>query len=586
MLRLVRVFSAINRRLTIAVVALGAFQGLLLPAFTLASGWLAGAIGAHRSVTPALVAIAVIWTVQRLVDPLNTEISGMLWRQVDEALTERVMRAIAEPPGLAHVENSAVLDAAAQAEGALTGRTPGEAAMWLSFLIRARVWGISSLVIVAAYRLWLVPLLVIAYVIAFRFTRWHWREVGLVMIAGTERLRRAYYLRTLALTHTVAKETRVFGLADWLVDRYRSSWLAVMRDVWARRREGWMRILGVAALVAAVEGLALALVAADAVDGSLSVRAAVTVAQAMLASTVLGEFNETHWSVNESQIALDRLEELEATAAAASDSLHGDRGAAGMPAETIRFENVTFTYPSRDAPVFDGFDLEIAAGRSLAIVGENGAGKTTFVKLLSRLYDPDAGRITIDGVDLRELDPTMWRSRLAPVFQDFVQFEVPAYDNVAFGSLDRRDDADGVAWAGELTGATAVIDRLDAGWDTILSRAFTGGTQLSGGEWQRLALARAMFAVRGGASVLILDEPTAAMDVRGEAEVYDRFLEITRGVTTIVISHRFSTVRRADRIVVVEHGRVIEDGSHTELLAAGGRYATMYRLQASRFVGA
>ena len=584
MFRLIRVFGAINRGLTIAVVAIGAFQGLLLPAFTLTSGWLAGAITSHRSVTPPLIAIGAIWTVQRLVDPLNTELSGMLWRRVDEALTERVMRAIAEPPGVAHVEDPAVLDAAAQAEGALTGTTPGEAAMWLSMLIKTRVWGFASLLIVGGYRLWLVVPLAFAYVIAYHFTRWHWREVGLVMIAGTERLRRSYYLRTLALTHTVAKETRVFGLAGWLVDRYRSSWLAVMRDVWSKRREGWIRILGVGALIAAVNGLALALVADDAVHGSLSVRAAVTVAQALLASVVLGEFNEIHWSVNESQIALDRLEGLERTAAAATHRLHGDRAAAGLPERVIRFEGVGFTYPTRDEPVFDGFDLEIAAGHSLAIVGENGAGKTTFVKLLARLYDPDAGRITIDGVDLRELDPTSWRARLAPVFQDFVQFEIPAYDNVAFGSLRRRDDAAGVAWAGDLTGATSVIERLDAGWDTVLSRAFTGGTQLSGGEWQRLALARAMFAVRAGASVLILDEPTAAMDVRGEAEVYDRFLEITRGVTTIVISHRFSTVRRADRIVVVEHGRVIEDGSHAELLAADGRYATMYRLQASRFV--
>jgi ATP-binding cassette subfamily B protein len=582
-LRLLRVFGAIDRRLTWTVFAIGAVQGLLLPAFTVASGWLAGAVTTHRSVTPPLVAIGVIWTVQRLLDPLNDELGAMLWREVDEALTERVMAAIAEPPGLAHVEDPATLDAAAQAEGALTGTTPGQAARYFSYLVKRRVWGACSLAIVAGYRWWLVPLLLVVYAVGFRFTRWHYYEVTIVMHGRTERLRRAYYLRTLALTHTVAKETRVFGLAPWLVDRYRTSWTDVMRDVWAKRREGWARLLSVAAVLAAGEGFALLRVGRDAAHGDLTVRAAVTIAQSLIAAAALAEFTDFHWSVNESLIALDKLEELEVTAHAAVDALHGDRSADDLPARSIRFEGVRFTYPTRDTPVFDGLDLDIEVGRSLAIVGENGAGKTTFVKLLARLYDPDAGRILVDGIDLREIDPYSWRRRIAPVFQDYVQLEIPAYDNVAFGRLDRRDDAEGVRWAGELTGATAVVERLTDGWDTPLSRAYTGGTQLSGGEWQRLALARAMFAVRGGAPILVLDEPTAAMDVRGEAEVYERFLELTKGVTTIVISHRFSTVRRADRIVVVEHGRVVEDGNHDELVARGGRYASMYALQASRF---
>ena len=584
MVRLVRTFATVSRGLTIAVVILAVVQGLLLPAFTLATGALAGAVSDGRDALWPLVAIGAIFTLQRILDPLGFELGTMLWRRVDEAFTERVMRALADPPGVAHIESSTVLDAAAQAEGAMTGTTPGQAAVHLGMLLRVRVMGISSLIIVATYRWWLVPILAVTYVVGYRFTRWHWNEVTLVMHMGTDRLRRAYYLRTLALTHTVAKETRVFGLADWLVDHYRSSWLDVMEDIWAKRREGWLQILGVFALFAAADGLALTLIAVDATAGRLSVGVAVTLAQAVLAAAAFGEFNQNHWSVNESQIAIERLEALERTADEASHAISGERDAAGMPATTIRFAGVRFTYPGRDEPVFDGLDLEIAAGRSLAIVGENGAGKTTFVKLLARLYDPDAGAITIDGVDLRELDPASWRRRLAPVFQDYVQFEVPARDNVTFGALPHRDDIDAVHWAGGMAGADPLVDRLPDGWDTVLSRAFTGGTQLSGGEWQRLALARALFAVRAGAGVLVLDEPTAAMDVRGEAEVYDRFLELTRGVTTIVISHRFSTVRRADRIVVVEHGRVIEDGTHDELVAAGGRYATMYRLQAERFV--
>lgn len=582
-IRLLRVCTAVDRRLALAVLALGAVQGLLVPLLVLSTGALVGALTDGSSVTRQVAAVGTLFTLQRLLDPVANEVGAMLWRRVDESLSERVMRALAGPPGLSHIEDPAVLDAAAQAEGALTGTTPGEAAAYLGSFVKDRVAAASALAIVAGYRPVLVPLLVAAYLLSFRFTRWQWYQVAQVISTGTEALRRSFYLRTLALTHTVAKEIRVFGLSEWLVDRYRTGWLAVMRDVWAKRHEGWGRIGAIATLLALVEASALGLLARDAAQGRLTVGHAVAVAQAVLAAAVLAEFTSYHWALGESVQSLDRLEALEAQAAAATSALAGDRDAADLPRHGIRFEGVRFTYPGRSAPVLDGFDLDIEAGRSLAVVGENGAGKTTLVKLLSRLYDPDSGRVLVDGVDLRELDPASWRRRLAPVFQDHLQLEISAYDNVAFGSLAHQGNRAGVEQAARLAGAAPLIERLPGGWDTTLSRAFTGGTQLSGGEWQRLALARALFAAQSGAAVLILDEPTAAMDVRGEAEVYDRFLELTRGVTTIVISHRFSTVRRADRIVVVEHGRVVEDGSHDELVAAGQRYATMYRLQADRF---
>ena len=560
---------------------IAAAQGLMLPAFTVATGALAGAISDGRAATGPLVAIGALFTLQRLLDPVLLELGSMLTRKVDEILMERVMRAMAAPPGLAHVEDPTVLDAALQSQGALTGYTPGSAATYIPYVLKRRVWGVSSLLIVAGYRWWLLLVLVPAYAVAFRFRRRHHEDVTIVMHGNTDRLRRAYYLRTVALTHTVAKETRVFGLAPWLVDRYRSSWLGVMRDIWAKRREAWGQIVAVAALLAAAEAVGLVLVAGDAVDGGIAVGTAVMLAEALVAAAVLGEFSMFNGGITESLLALERLEELEDRAASAIDRIHGERDADGLPGASIRFDDVAFTYPGRATPVFDGFDLEVEAGRSLALVGENGAGKTTFVKLLARLYDPDAGRILVDGVDLREVDPAAWRRRLAPVFQDFLQLEVSARDNIAFGALGCDGD---VERAGALAGAAPLIARLQDGWDTVLSREFTGGTQLSGGEWQRLALGRALYAVQCGAGVLILDEPTAAMDVRGEAEVYDRFLELTKGVTTIVISHRFSTVRRADRIVVVEHGRVVEDGTHDELMAHGGHYAEMYALQAARFI--
>jgi ABC-type multidrug transport system fused ATPase/permease subunit len=250
------------------------------------------------------------------------------------------------------------------------------------------------------------------------------------------------------------------------------------------------------------------------------------------------------------------------------------RPADGLPAREIRFRELTFAYPQGGRPVLEGFDLTIPAGSSLAIVGQNGAGKTTLAKLLCRLYDPQGGAIEVDGVDLRDLDVDAWRSRVTAVFQDFIRFELPLRDNVA--PAGAPDDAVLAA----LTEAGA--DKV-AALDTPLARGYQGGTELSGGQWQRIALARALCAMRLGAGLVLLDEPTAQLDVRGEAEIFERILAATRHATTILISHRFSTVRHADRICVLEHGRVIELGTHDELMAQQGRYRTMFELQAKRF---
>jgi ABC-type multidrug transport system fused ATPase/permease subunit len=252
----------------------------------------------------------------------------------------------------------------------------------------------------------------------------------------------------------------------------------------------------------------------------------------------------------------------------------GSRDASRLPAQSLRFRNVTFTYPGAASPVLANFDLTIPAGSSLAIVGKNGAGKNTLAKLLCRLYDPQSGAIEVDGVDLRTLDLESWRRRLAAVFQDFIKFELPLRDNVApLGAPDHE-----VLAALESAGAKDL-----ASLDTILARGYDGGTDLSGGQWQRVALARALCAVRMGAGVVLLDEPTAQLDVRGEAEIFDRILAATRHCTTILISHRFSTVRHADRICVIENGSVVELGTHEELMALCGRYRTMFDLQAQRF---
>jgi ATP-binding cassette subfamily C protein len=264
---------------------------------------------------------------------------------------------------------------------------------------------------------------------------------------------------------------------------------------------------------------------------------------------------------------------------APAGALRAPRQPAAKPAARtgavgIEITNLHFSYPQSDRPIFEGLDLTVPAGSSLAVVGQNGAGKTTLAKLLCRLYDPDAGTIRIDGIDLTDVDVDTWRTRVAAVFQDFLKLELPLRDNVAPAGASEADIRAALADAG--------ADDL-ADLDTRLATGYGDGTDLSGGQWQRVALARALCAVRQGAGLVLLDEPTAQLDVRGEAAIFDRILTATRDVTTILVSHRFSTVRHADRICVLEHGRVVELGSHDELMALGGRYRTMFDLQAKRF---
>jgi ATP-binding cassette subfamily B protein len=581
--RLLRLYAGVHRGLFLALLGAIGLSGVLAPAFVVATGALAAAVAGGAHVWAALAVVGALFVAQRLLGPALEEIAQTLARRVDDRVTERLMAAVSAPPGLAHLEDPSVLDAIARAEGVLDGATPGGAVSPFAWVSGQRIQGVLSLALVLSWRWWAAAVLGAAFAGAFVASRWHWNQITRIVYGRTGALRRATYVRGLALKARAAKETRVFGLASWLVDGYRARWLAVMRGIWSKRREGWLIAVGVYLGVAGAEAVVVAEVAAGAAAGALPLGRAVTLVGAVLAAGILAVFGDNHGFLADAAVELGNLEAMERAAGRVGGVVGGVLGADDRPQHAIRFEGVRFVYPGQDRPVFAALDLDIPAGRSLAIVGENGAGKTTLVKLLARLHDPDAGRITVDGVDLRQVAPTAWHRRVAAIFQDFTRFELTAFDNVAFGALHRAGDRAAVARAAELAGAGGIIARLPRGWDTPLTRQVEGGTQLSDGEWQRLALARALFAVQAGAGVLVLDEPTASLDVRGEAEVYERFLELTRGVTTIVISHRFSTVRRADRIVVLEHGRVVEDGSHDELVAAAGRYAAMYRLQAARF---
>jgi ATP-binding cassette subfamily B protein len=252
------------------------------------------------------------------------------------------------------------------------------------------------------------------------------------------------------------------------------------------------------------------------------------------------------------------------------------------PVATIYCEELRFRYGAADE-VLHGLNLAIPAGQSLAVVGLNGAGKTTLARLIAGLDAPSGGCVRVGGTPIEDANRRSWQRQVVAVFQDFGRYELTVRDNIAFGSLAHADDTDGLRAVARQAGLLKFIEGLPNGWDTVMSSGFADGVDASGGEWQRIAIARALFGLRHGARLLIMDEPAASLDARAEAQLYDTFHQLTAGATTVAISHRFATVRKAERVVVLEGGQIIEDGPHQELITAGGRYAELFRLQAKRF---
>jgi len=578
--KFVNVLPQADRGLAAAWWILLLLRGLLPAGFAVATGVLVAAIQQGGSLAAPLALAGVVFVLLQVLPPVHHAIGANLGNRTSAWLYDQLTIACVRPPGMGHLENPKLTNDLTMARDFDLGITGPPMSISMDFIaggLVEMVGGLASAIVLAGYSWWAPVLLAGAWLA----THWLLRESGVWRDRNTDEVRQAQrhadYTYRLAVEPPAAKELRLFGLADWVIDRFRSHRRRLFELRWhaTRLRERpliWSLLLVLAANVAVFWSLGAA-----AVQGSLPLGKLVTFASAAVSASMIA-FGGLSWALDGAAApaaAVLRLRQAMASAGAlgslGSNQAHAP--AAGMPAREIRFRNVTFAYPNGES-VLAGFDLTIPAGSSLAIVGQNGAGKTTIAKLLCRLYDPQNGAIEVDGVDLRAIDLDGWRSRLAAVFQDFIRFELPLRDNVAPAGAPDQAIQPALAEAGA-TGLAAL--------DTVLARGYPGGTELSGGQWQRVALARALCAVRLGAGLVLLDEPTAQLDVRGEAEIFDRILTATRNVTTILISHRFSTVRHADRICVLEHGKVVELGTHQELMSAGGRYRTMFDLQASRF---
>ncbi len=568
------------------------------------------------SLLPAATAVAVAWLVGRVIDATQQDsgLSDVAWplavvgglltldqvtqsllvpfrnwvaARVNGEVRRTIRQAVSVRPGIDHLESQVVRDAAALPVENSYLFNMGAGAEGQLWLMTRFVGAVAAAVVVARYSI-PAALAVFGFVVWQRsILRRHYAgAIATGMVDTTGEGRAAKYWSQVVGTAAGAQELRLFGFGDWATERFHQHGSVPVRELskvlLGAHRLHWT--------IFALNGLSVLvpflIFARAAVDGDIDAAGLTAALGGVVAvARVLSSMGFEAFSIEAAVPQLSAVRELrryhDDERAAAERRPVADPESAGVP--EIRFDHVSFSYPGSERPVLADLDLTLRPGQSVAIVGENGVGKTTLLKLLAGFYTPTSGRILIDGVDLLDIAPPVWRRRLAVIFQEFTRFELSALENVTLADPTHPDALSLADESAVAASADELIAGLPHGWDTILSRAFTDGVELSGGQWQRIALARSFYSAKVGGQVLILDEPTASLDVDAEVALFDQLLTHAAGCTAIVVSHRFSTVRRADRIVVLLDGTVAEDGSHDELHALGGIYAELYDLQADRF---
>jgi ATP-binding cassette subfamily B protein len=588
---IVRVMALVWATSPLLTIAL-ALTTLLQSVTPAAQVWLAGrlidevvagiAAGGSDEHIRAIVIIAVIQLVLLVSSSFLQTVGNISQQLLQERMAIHVQLEImrhAATLDLADFENAAYYDQLQQAQRE-SARRPVDMVSGVFGLGRSIVTFATMIALLLGLSPWIAAAALISPIPAFiSGSRYGWW--GFQMMRRQSPVRRLMsYLTTLMTTDEYAKEVKLFTAGDYFIDRYErtaADYYEETRQLLVRR---YLAGFGWGSLTTLASSGTFLYVALLAVRGQVTLGALTVYTQA--AAQVQGAFQgilggvqgiyENGLYLSTLYDLLERQPKIQAPAHPAPVRRPFRQG--------IEFRNVTYRYPGRDEPALENVSFTIEPGQTVALVGRNGAGKSTIVKLLGRLYDPDEGIILIDGRDIRDYDPVELRREFGVMFQDYAAYQLTAGENIGVGNVDHTSDRAAIVSAAERGGADDVIARLPEGFETTLGKQFEGGHQLSGGEWQKIALARGFMR---DAQVLILDEPTAALDAQAEHDLFARIKELTRGKMALYISHRFSTVRMADRILFLEHGRLVEQGTHDELMLLGGRYAQLFDLQAASY---